>query len=86
MVDNGISGRADSESVATEILRYLGDHPSAADTLEGITNWWVPRQRIAESIVLVRGALGLLEARGQIQRQRMPDGQIIYRLRREEQS
>jgi hypothetical protein len=31
--------------VAAELLAYLSRHPNAADTLEGIMNWWLPRQR-----------------------------------------
>src|SRR5437016_2658461 len=31
--------------VAEEILSYLRNHPNAADTLEGILKWWLPRQR-----------------------------------------
>jgi hypothetical protein len=26
---------------AKEILRYLADHPGAADTVQGITQWWL---------------------------------------------
>lgn len=30
--------------IAKEIKQYLGDHSNAADTLEGITVWWLFRQ------------------------------------------
>ena len=27
-----------------QILRYIGEHPRASDTLEGITQWWISDQ------------------------------------------
>ena len=37
------------ESIAEEIIRYLESHPGAADSLEGITSWWLlddPRKSV----------------------------------------
>jgi hypothetical protein len=81
VTDRSGTTQASAETVAGEILRYLRDHPKAADTLDGIANWWLPRQRLTESVSLVRGALTLLEARQEIDRQQMADGQVVYRLR-----
>lgn len=39
------------------ILRYLERHPQSEDTLEGITNWWVKKQRIDDSRIAVDKAL-----------------------------
>ncbi|MCJ7603252.1 MAG: hypothetical protein MUO63_17355 [Desulfobulbaceae bacterium] len=33
------------EHIAQEIERYLQTRPNAADSLEGITKWWLTRQR-----------------------------------------
>jgi hypothetical protein len=30
--------------VVDAILRYLHSHPHAADTVEGIAKWWLPRR------------------------------------------
>jgi hypothetical protein len=29
------------EAIASEIIEYLRSHPDAADTAEGITQWWL---------------------------------------------
>ena len=39
------------------ILRYLQRHPESEDTLEGITTWWVKKQRIDDSRIAVDEAL-----------------------------
>lgn len=47
---------------AIAILTYLGDHPTAKDTVEGIAKWWV-----GEDKDLVEGALVALKAQGVIE-------------------
>ena len=44
-------------SAAREIERYLGTHPEASDSLQGIASWWVVRQRIRSEIAVVSAAL-----------------------------
>lgn len=46
--------------VAQEISRYINKRPNAAETAEGVTNWWISRQRIEESIEIVENALEYL--------------------------
>jgi len=46
-----------SWKVSLKILRYLEQHPNAADTLEGIVDWWVPKQSIYEEERAVQQAL-----------------------------
>ncbi|MEM7358183.1 MAG: hypothetical protein AAF431_03685 [Pseudomonadota bacterium] len=48
--------------VAQEISRYINKRPNAAETAEGVTNWWISRQRIEESIEVVENALEYLVA------------------------
>jgi hypothetical protein len=50
------------QSVAQEISRYINKRPNAAETAEGVTNWWISRQRIEESVELVENALEYLVA------------------------
>ena len=69
------------EELARLILGYLREHPGAADTLEGITKWWVMRQRISESTEAVQRALEKLVSEGLIARRRTVDGQSSYSLR-----
>lgn len=51
------------QSVAKEISRYINKRPNAAETAEGVTNWWISRQRIEESVELVENALEYLVSR-----------------------
>jgi Fe2+ or Zn2+ uptake regulation protein len=61
-----------------EILKYLGAHPQAADTVEGIANWWLPRQRYEEEIQKVQQALDDLVERGLVTKTTLADGTILY--------
>ena len=65
--------------LAREIARYLAEHPAAADSAEGIRRWWLLRQRFEEAAAQVQRALERLEEAGQVRRQVLPDGTVIYR-------
>jgi hypothetical protein len=57
------------------ILRYLRDHPDAADTAAGIRQWWLPYEDEEFSAAVVQGALDRLVEQGliaRIDRQGMP--------------
>lgn len=64
--------------VAEQILRYLGEHPQACDTLEGVVRWWVMQQQLSESVELVQAALMQLEAEGAVTEQQLADGRTLY--------
>ena len=70
------------DDLAAVILRYVESCPNACDTVEGICDWWIPRQRYVDSKDDVLAALELLEANGQIDARAGADGQILYRARR----
>jgi hypothetical protein len=65
------------EIIANDIASYLGRHVDAADTLEGITQWWLLRQRIEYSSLQVQEALEYLRDKGAI-RSVKAGGQTIY--------
>lgn len=68
----------DIDAIAEQILRYLEANPEASDTLEGVAKWWLMRQRLTESIVLVQGALKVLEDKGLVVERRNVDGGLLY--------
>lgn len=49
--------------VAQELLRYLVEHPAAADGVEGVRHWWLRGIREV-STTLVRDVLEELASRG----------------------
>jgi len=51
-----------------EILRYLSAHPDASDNLEGITRFWIARQRIHEATEKVESALEALVEEGLLEK------------------
>ena len=69
------------EALAGEIARYLAAHPKAADTVEGITKWWLTRQRYEESMVKVQKALDRLVEDELISRVGGDTGRAIYAKR-----
>lgn len=69
------------EALCDELLAYLEEHPSAMDSLEGITEWWLPRHHIKVGVERVSRALEALAERNVLER--IPDaGGVLYRLRR----
>lgn len=70
-------------SVAQEIEQYLEMHPEAADSLLGISSWWVSRQRIRTEIAVVRAALEQLADSGVVTAGQ-PDDEHgpVYRLKK----
>ncbi len=69
----------DIERISTEIQLYLQNHPNAADTLEGITRWWIKRQRYEEGEENVQKALDLLLNRKLLTRIMNLDGTNVYK-------
>jgi len=64
-------------NVAREIEEYFDSHPEAGDTLEGISDWWVSRQRLRDERSLIRAALAHLVTEGVLQK-RHHGGREIY--------
>lgn len=68
-----------TSDLAAVILRYISSRPNACDTLEGVTDWWLARQRYEDSYTGVAAALKLLIERGQAEAILAADGHVIYR-------
>lgn len=69
---------SDPAAIAEAILAYLRENPRAADTLEGICQWWFGRDRPPPPRIDVGKALELLVARGQVVQHVKSDGVVIY--------
>jgi ribosomal protein S25 len=64
--------------IAERIERYLMQRPEAADTVEGISTWWLPSPLGADAVSIVTDALTQLEARGVVARMDRSGGATIY--------
>jgi hypothetical protein len=65
-------------ALAQEIRAYLEDRPNAEDSLRGVVQWWLARQRYRKASQVVRKALDYLEKQGLVERRRRADGQETY--------
>lgn len=66
-----------ARALAAELLRYLSEHPGAADTSDGIVQWWLPKET-AVGRKEVEAALDLLVRDGALARHALPDGRVLY--------
>ena len=72
----------DKDKACQHILEYLLDNPEAGDTLEGIADWWLLKQRIRFETLTVAQAVAQLVNDGLVSAQQGPDSRIIYRANR----
>ena len=70
------------KAITKEIVRYLNSHPSAADSLEGIADWWLPGECGDADKVTLRIALQELGRCGVVEAIELGDGTRLYRLAR----
>jgi hypothetical protein len=63
---------------AQEIESWLAENPGAAETLRGIVEWWLMRQRFEEAWTTVEEALEYLIDQGVVKRTSLPDGGELY--------
>jgi hypothetical protein len=66
--------------VEDAVLDYLGRHPRAADTLDGIVQWWLPQQRYVTARTRIEAVLDRLLDQGTLHLRRLPDGTSLYSL------
>ena len=58
-------GRGGGDAELTEsVLAYLAEHPDAMDTVSGIADWWLMRQRVRVEVEAVARVLHDLTERG----------------------
>jgi hypothetical protein len=69
------------KAVAAEIMAYLKQHPMSADSLEGITYWWLVQQSIAQNVELVNLALQHLVSEGVVKMKTSENRGDIYYLK-----
>ncbi len=72
--------------VADDIQKYLQHRPNAADTLEGITKWWVSQICVEEAVEVIAKALEILERQGKVTKIVMVGGKEIYSRSRQPES
>ncbi|MDX1656196.1 MAG: hypothetical protein R3310_13375 [Candidatus Competibacteraceae bacterium] len=65
-------------AVVDEIRRYLRHHPEAADTVEGISHWWLGNPGAWQALETVQQALDLLIHEGVVQKTQTADGKAVY--------
>ncbi|MDO9712910.1 hypothetical protein [Paracraurococcus lichenis] len=67
------------EELKREVLGFLDAHPDAADTLEGIAQWWILHQRFLRALPALGTVLEELERTGEMERVRSLDGRPLWR-------
>ena len=78
-------GKGDATwEIALRILHYLAENPQAADTVEGILQWWLLERTIVEEQQAVERALDRLVELGLIIEARAADAHRRYHLNAEQ--
>jgi hypothetical protein len=68
--------------LAAEIREYLAENPEAADTAEGIVQWWIVQRRFARGLSAVSRAIKRLVDEGFLEEVKTADGRSIFRAAR----
>ncbi|WP_297324647.1 hypothetical protein [Nitrosomonas sp.] len=66
-------------NIRKEILQYMQTHPDAADSLNGIVNWWLSSKYSAEDMKKVEGVLEQLIKDGLVKKVVLIDKTILYK-------
>ena len=72
-------GECDSANMRKEILRYLQIHPNAADSLNGIVDWWLPSQYKNEDVEKIEQVLEQLITDGLVKKVFLIDKTVLYK-------
>jgi hypothetical protein len=68
--------------LSDEILSYLASHPEAQDTLEGIAEWWLLKQRVVEVVGNLETVLYDLVSKEFVLVSKLADGRLCYQFNR----
>jgi hypothetical protein len=68
----------DIERISEEIQRSLLNHPYAADTLDGITKWWLENGFVFVPVSRVEKALDWLIIHHVVVKESLPDGGTVF--------
>lgn len=74
-----VSREANVARVRSAIVAYLERHANAADTREGIIDWWLPIEHRTFDRAVIERALEMLVAEGLLVGTRLVDGTVLYR-------
>ena len=80
MSDRQRDGSASSAEIEDAVILYLRNHPDAADTLDGIVDWWLPQQRYEIARSRIERVLDRLVGAGLLRRDNLPGGSELYAL------
>ena len=72
-------------AIAREISDYLTAHPNAADSLEGVTRWWLARQRFESAADRVQKTLDYLVAEGLVSKKVVASGRVVYAVAKQQE-
>lgn len=67
------------DEIETEILDYIRANPSAAESRDGIFQFWILQSRFLRGLRALDQALARLVAQGKLEVVRKPDGGALYR-------
>jgi hypothetical protein len=68
--------------LAQQIVDYLSNQPNAQDTVDGIIEWWLLKQRVCNAASEVKRGLDRLVASGLVLVRTGQDGRVHYRADR----
>ncbi len=77
---NGDACLPNKSQIAREILTYLGKHPDAQDTLDGILKGWLVDRGNKYKPTVVQEVLKDLVLEGTILESQIPGSQAVFRL------
>lgn len=66
--------------LSMEILNYLAQNPEAKDNLEGISEWWLLKQRIHYSVENISRAINQLVREGYLSHETIGGKDSYYRV------